>query len=49
MENVMTTAVLPEVKTRLIEIEGVEKVYELGTQKIHALRGIDLSLSLIHI
>ena len=28
----------------MIEFQGVEKTYQLGPQKIHALRGIDLSI-----
>ena len=40
----MTATVSPEVKTTLIEVEGVEKIYELGSQKIHALRGINFSI-----
>jgi putative ABC transport system ATP-binding protein len=30
--------------TALIELEGIEKYYQLGNQKVHALRGIDLSI-----
>jgi putative ABC transport system ATP-binding protein len=29
----------------MIELEGVEKVYKRGSEDVHALRGIDLSLS----
>jgi putative ABC transport system ATP-binding protein len=35
---------LPEVSVNIIEIKGVTKDYALGNTKVHALRGIDLTI-----
>ena len=37
-------APLPENKA-LIKIENIWKIYEMGTEKVHALRGVDLEIS----
>ena len=41
----MTTAAAPEAAARpVIEIEGVKKIYHMGTNKVYALRGVDLTV-----
>ena len=32
------------VKTPLIQFEGIEKTYQLGSQEVHALKGIDFTI-----
>ena len=32
------------VKTPLIQFEGIEKIYQLGSQAVHALKGIDFTI-----
>ena len=31
-------------KEELIRLEGVTKVYDMGVEKVHALRGVDLTI-----
>ncbi|MEL6863508.1 MAG: ABC transporter ATP-binding protein [Bacteroidota bacterium] len=44
MENILEKAVAPIVDTTLIEFRDVEKIYELGSQKVHALKGINFRI-----
>ena len=44
MEKTQNGATAPIVETALVEFQGVDKIYELGTQKVHALREINFKI-----
>lgn len=44
LKTEVAPAITPVREKALIEFQGVEKTYQLGTQKVHALRGINFTV-----
>lgn len=44
LKTEVSPAITPVREKALIEFQGVEKTYQLGTQKVHALRGINFTV-----